>query len=232
MAQVIDGTFDQSKDVLKKFLGVKCIVDTEENVVRMYKDGFLFGRIVFTKDVGVSARIIKDGKEFELAQYGFNPECEDDDFDEAMMDIGTIIVHLYERSALEAYGLMHYFIGADAKRFGVVRGRGRDWKPELRFMNNKPFQVVLGRRDVPDYVFGFDTLEEAKQFAYASPDHLSVGYVSIYKQNGAELDTLLLANKEKVGQRAYTNFLARYKMRVAKVCEGSVIKLKHYDLYA
>lgn len=229
---VLGKFFDGSSVALKKYIGVTSEIDKVKNVVTLKLANKPWGRIAFNpkgKRAGVYAYVLKDGKEYELARRYFHDadDCEDD-FDEAQMDIGAIICHLYNRQRLEAYDLIHYCIGADAKEFGVVRwAAGTSGSiSETPFLNDKPYQLILGRRGVPDYSFGFDTLEALKAFTAECQDHLALGYVSIYKvSEHGEVVALCKAAKKKHGQDDDHTRLAEYEKFIRMVSVNCKIEL-------
>jgi hypothetical protein len=233
---VIGDFYDGSSVTLKKYIDLDSEIDKSKNVVNLKLANKPWGRIAFItkgKKPGVYAYVLKDGKEKELARRFFSaddPLGLEDDFDEAQMDIGEIIVHLYTRGRLEAYKLIHYCIGADAREFGVVRwatGSGGTISSPP-FLDDKRYQLILGRRGVPDYSFGFDTLDELKAFVFDCPDHLAYGYVTIYKVVDGVADMLCKPSAKKHGQGDDFTLLAEYTKFVRMVSDGTRIELPRY----
>lgn len=227
---VIGDFYDGSSVALKKYIGLDSEIDKAKNVVNLTLAKKPWGRIAFItkgKKPGVYAYVLKDGKEKELARRFFDQDGLEDDFDEAQMDIGEIIIHLYTRQPLEAYDLIHYCIGADAREFGVVRwAKGTSGTIGTHpFLNDKTYQLILGRRGVPDYSFGFDTLAELKAFVAECPDHAAVGYVTIYKVIDGHADMLCKPSAKKHGQDDDHSRLAEYEKFIRMVSDGTRIEL-------
>lgn len=231
---VLGKFYDGSSVALKKYIGLDSEIDKVKNVVNLTLAKKPWGRIAFItkgKKPGVYAYVLKDGQEYELARRFFYDadDCEDD-FDEAQMDIGAIIVHLYTRQRLEAYDLIHYCIGADAREFGVVRwaAGSSGSMPEKPFLDDKQYQLILGRRGVPDYSYGFDTLDELKAFVVECSDHVACGYVTIYKVVDGVAEMLCKPSAKKHGQGDDHTLLAEYEKFIRMVSDNTHIELPRY----